>query len=265
MPSRIQSTYTGSPRHTIACMGDSLTNNWAYGVPYDLMWPGVLASSLNSLGCHVKARNFGRSGNTTTQMITRWSWMNYFDVPSLGIIFGSVNDPPNSIAGATTQANLTTMINSLLSMSVPMILVLNTQYINWSTAGDTLSTPGATNATLRTYQAAAVSAINLANVVYVDLYTYMRSIIANATVVALPAISYTSNATVAYAATVPGSGISYTVGANVDSTPSVISGITYSWHIAALNQHLNILGNYVVAQCVLSAIQAQTGWITALT
>ena len=55
MPSRIQSTYTGAPRHTIACMGDSLTNNWAYGVPYDLMWPGVLASSLNSLGCHVKA------------------------------------------------------------------------------------------------------------------------------------------------------------------------------------------------------------------
>ena len=106
-------------------------------------------------------------------------------------------------------------------------IVVSTQFVNWSAGGDTLNTPGATYATLRTFQQAAATAKATTypgRVAYCDLYTYMRNLIVAGT---------------------------YAEGDHL-------------WHTADMNQHLNVAGEAIVADAVLATIQAQTGWLAAL-
>jgi lysophospholipase L1-like esterase len=226
MPSRKALTaYTKARTHTVAAMGDSLTfNDVYYGVAPHLMWPEKLAVSLRGLSCNVQARNFGASGDTTTQMLARIAQLTFYDIPAIAVIWGGINDPGTAIAGATTQANISAMITALKAAGVARLVVCNTQYLNWSSGGDTIGTPYATYATLRPFQAAAVTAAADSNVVLCDTYMSLRGLIVAGT---------------------------ETQGSN-------------SWHAVANNQHLNALGQTYIASALLATIQAQPGWLAAL-
>lgn len=163
--------------HSISCMGDSLTHNHTLSVPVYQLYPAQLQQLLQDEDCNVVVRNFGRSGNTTQQMITRFPAMTQFQIPDIGIIFGGVNDPGNSITQAQTQANIESMITSLQNSGVSKIMVVSAQYLNFSTGGDTLSTPYAAYAPVRQAQQDAANAHS--GVVFVDLYTYLRNRIVN--------------------------------------------------------------------------------------
>lgn len=223
----IPTSLTPGPRHSIAISGDSLTENQTLLVPQHQMWPAVLQSSLRSQGARVRSRNLARNGRTTTQMSTAKANLTYFDVPKVYICFGGVNDPGNSIVGATTQANIEAMIAHCFAAGTQYAVVVSTQYLNWSSGGDTINTPGSTYATLRTFQQAAVTAKAVTypgRVAYCDLYTYMRALIVAGT---------------------------YTQG-------------DFAWHTADSNQHLNAIGQAIVADAVLATITAQTGWLDDL-
>jgi lysophospholipase L1-like esterase len=227
MPLNVTNNYTLKNKYTLSVIGDSLSFNYILGVKPEQFWPTVLVANLRSLGALIKARNYGKSGNTTTQMVARIAAMTQHEVPDIGIIWGGVNDPGSSIVGATTQSNITSMVQTLLTAGCSKVIVLNTQYLNYSSSGDTTGTPYATYATLRPFQKAAVDSFASSNpgqVVLCDLYTYMRALIV----------------------------------AGTETQGS------FSWHVADSNQHLNVLGNNYVAAAVLATIQAQTGWVNSL-
>lgn len=227
MPRKIQATYTKAPASSLAAIGDSLTHNFSLDVRPDQFWPQRLTALLGGEDVAIRARNFGRSGNTTTQMLARLSRMTQFDVPRLAIIWGGVNDPGNGIVGATTQANIETMGETLLDAGVDYLIVGNTQYLNYTSGGDSLETPFATYATLRPFQAAAATALAASypgRVALCDIYTYMRNLIVAGTETANSA----------------------------------------SWHVAGTDQHLNVHGEQIVADAMLDAIVSQDGWITGL-
>lgn len=138
-----------------------------------------------------------------------------------------------------TQANLEWMIQQLLNAGCTRIVVLNTQYLNWSSGGDNAAgeTFYSTYATLRPFQAAAVDTFASSNpgkVVLCDLWTYMSKIVTNT-----PS------------------------GANVIDLDTgehyVIAQGDFAWHTASGNQHLNILGEEIVARAVLDTL-ADQGW-----
>lgn len=228
MPRPIQITPNRSPRRqALAAIGDSLTQNASLNVRPNEFWPERLAVALRELGCPIIGRNFGISGNTTTQMLARIGVMTQFETPNLAIIWGGVNDPGSEIVGATTQDNIEAMGETLLDAGVPYLVIGNTQYLNYSSGGDTLETPSATYATLRTYQLAAANALIAAHpdqVAYCDIYGHMRQLIVDG---------------------------DYTQGDHL-------------WHVEATNQHLNAIGEQIVADVMLATIQAQDGWVTAL-
>lgn len=228
MPRLIQvSANKARNRQAVSAIGDSLTLNYSLAVRPDQHWPERLAVALRDLGCPIQGRNFGISGNTTTQMLARIGVLTQYEIPKLAIIFGGVNDPGNAISGATTQSNIESMGETLFDAGVEYVLVVSTQYLNYSSGGDTLATPYATYATLRTYQDAAADTLIAAHpskAAYVDLYTYMRNLIVAGT---------------------------YAEGDHL-------------WHVAATNQHLNAIGEQIVADAVLATMQAQTGWVADL-
>lgn len=227
MPRKIQTNYTKSPSRTLAAIGDSLTHNTTLGVRPDQFYPEQLAVRLRAEVVPIRSRNFGRSGNTTTQMLARLSRMTHFDIPDLAVVWGGVNDPGNSIPGATTQANIETMGRALLDAGVDFLVIGNTQYLNYTSGGDTLETPFATYATLRPFQQAAATTLAgeyPGRVAFADIYNYMRDKI-------------------------------------VDGTEAAKSA---SWHVAPTDQHLNPLGERYVAEAVYTAIEAQDGWLDAL-
>lgn len=232
MPRPIFANPTPGPRYSIACMGDSLTHNHTLGIRPDQFWPTVLEGLLVDAGGRVRVRNFGKSGNTSTQMVDRFANMTTYDVPKLGIIWAGANDPGNAIAGATTQANIESMGETLFDAGTDYLIIGNTQYLNYSSGGDTTSAQSSTYATLEGYQQAAYDtllAAHPAKVAYCDTYAYMRAII--------------------LAGTFQG---------------TAIAQGDFSWHVADSNQHLNVLGNRIVAQAMYETITAQSGWVAAL-
>lgn len=118
--------------------------------------------------------------------------------------------------------------------AVKRVAVVSTNYLNWTTGGDTTGTPYATYATVRAAQQAAVTAENVAvggvaSVIYVDLYGFQRARI------------------------LAGTDPNFAGGTYVQAT---------SWHVADSNQHHNAYGHLLVAQSVLAALPA--AWVTAL-
>ena len=82
------------PRLTLCAIGDSQTD--ALGFSYcrpDQKWPSVLAGMLAAqYGLPIKARNFGISGQTTAQLLSRCDIMQRWEVPDLAAIHVGVND-----------------------------------------------------------------------------------------------------------------------------------------------------------------------------
>jgi lysophospholipase L1-like esterase len=306
--------------HYIASLGDSLTYPTALGVSPEVMWPNVLSQKLNALGCTTVSQNSGRSGITSTTLLTMMGWaVRGGGTCDLATVWIGANDPGNSIATATTLLNIQCVVRALKygcfnkvtqaaqivasqtnlpagpgvhvgdryvvqvdtdstggvaasdASQLPTItgagnsditvweyrgglagiygwgrvaktststlatapfcqkiLIVSMHYQNFTSNGDTLSTPWATYATIRT--GAQIPAATAEGVPYVDLYNFMRNRIVN--------------------------------GVDYDQTGGL--NLARDWHVADQNQHLNQYGNEIVAECVLQAIQSQTGWISAL-
>lgn len=105
------------------------------------------------------------------------------------------------------------------------IVIVGMHYLNYSTGGDSSSTP-VSYPGIRTYQQNAVTAENGngATVIYVDTYALMRALIVS--------------------------------GQETQGS--------FSWHYADSNTHLNALGNAYIGKFVADAITAQSGWVAAL-
>lgn len=124
---------------------------------------------------------------------------------------------------------------------VKRIVVVSANYLNFSSGGDTPSTDYATYATVRTAQAAAVTAENVniggvASVVFADLHAFQKARIV--------------------AGTDP----------NFSADTAIVAHTAYtqalSWHAADSNQHHNHYGQWLVVQAILAVIP--TAWLTAL-
>lgn len=107
---RIQSSSPKARSKTIAAIGDSLTWNYIYSTLMSEFYPEQLAILLRAAGCDVKARNFGDSGERTSQMLQRVHTLyskfktpdlSQFETPEIAIIFGGANDPGGGVTAST--------------------------------------------------------------------------------------------------------------------------------------------------------------------
>jgi len=164
-------------------------------------------------------------------------------------------------AGAGTQTNLTTAIQYCLTNGVSKVLLLDTMFDNSST-GETVGSPNATHATLRTFQLAAANSFSVSNpgqVIYTGLWTYLGNLINN---------------TGGVSNVVTVNGTAFTVAPNADTTPAAAIGYTpgsatpgvYGWGLmmSSSNGHMNQIGHMATAQNVYNTIIAQTGWVASL-
>lgn len=118
--------------------------------------------------------------------------------------------------------------NTTTPTACKRIVVLSTNYLNYSTAGDTPTTPYAANTAVRAAQQAAVTAENVTvtgrpTVIYADLYTLQRGLITAGTIPDFSATGYDP---------------------------------TRSWHWTDLNQHHSLYGHQLAAQACDTAIAA---------
>lgn len=108
--------------HLLHCMGDSITNSdTSLGIHKSFAYPYLVQKAIGGI---CRARNFGIPGNTTTQMLARFSDM-IKHVPTVATIYGGINDNGNSIATATTQSNIQSMITQLQNAGCTKIILCN--------------------------------------------------------------------------------------------------------------------------------------------
>lgn len=221
---KIQSSYTKFKDKFIEFMGDSITQNYAYNIQIHHYFPTVLQDKLNALGCNMLSRNFGISGNTTTQMLARFSAMLQFGTPQIAVIYGGIND---GTAYETITNNLKTMATTMLNAGSKVIICL-VHYNNYTADGSATELPEGATLLLHNAQKQAytdLSALYPGDIAYCDFYAYMRNLI---------------------------------------DTGVVAQGDWSAWNVADKNVHLNANGQNVLADALLATIQAQTGWITLL-
>ena len=88
------------------CFGDSLTFNINYGIRPDNAWPARLKPRFQLMGALITPRNWGKSGDTTWQIMSRISDPGYLPTASAGLLMGGANDPASSITQTQTQFNI---------------------------------------------------------------------------------------------------------------------------------------------------------------
>lgn len=115
-------------------------------------------------------------------------------------------------------------VASTLPDQCSRIIILSMHYLNFSSGGDTLSADYATYNATTGVRVAQVAAAAAEGVVYADQHAFFKS----------------------------------RIQAGIDAQGS------FTWHYADSNQHLNVYGNELIAQFLLSTIQAQPGWLAAL-
>ena len=104
------------------CLGDSLTNSdYTTLIPKDQQYPHLLQTAIDG---YCRARNLGKTGDTTTQMYARLQNALY-PVPTVFVIYGGINDVIQSVADATTQTNLETMIDGIVAAGCARIILCN--------------------------------------------------------------------------------------------------------------------------------------------
>lgn len=110
-------TLAPARRLTLSALGDSQTDAataWTY-CRADQKWPEALAAALRAspYGLPIKARNFGVSGDTSANNLTRCDVLQQWEIPDLAAIYIGVNDPGASISTAQTQANIQAIVKCL--------------------------------------------------------------------------------------------------------------------------------------------------------
>jgi lysophospholipase L1-like esterase len=141
-----------------------------------------------------------------------------------------------------TQTNLTVIGQTVAAAQAaagkqPRIIVSGQHYMNFSTGGDTHSTPTASGVTLRGLQSAAATAVNgyvtgsfTTQCVFVNHWSFMDGLIQNST---------------------PVDGVTFTQG-------------DFKWHVLDQNTHPSAIGGSVLGQSYYTSIVAQSGWLSAL-
>lgn len=284
MPRKIVTTYSKPHAKRVVCMGDSLTNNYVWGVGSDKFYPVRLEVGMNALGTDVLCRNLGVSGEATGQMIARMSRLIQYEVPELAILYAGTNDlstngttlVTNATAPTTTQFSVTAAsgvrfpagsyitINSqtvLITDQTVDLLTVSPALSGAPILGDTVHCETQNNLQVlgQYLQAAGCSRI-----VIVGRHYDNFSAAADTTTVQLAANQTLRGLQSAAATTlgVPYCSL-YTYMANLITTAVDTQG-SFSWHVFDSNIHLNAYGEQIVADAVKATIQAQTGWITAL-
>jgi lysophospholipase L1-like esterase len=230
---QLQTEFTPYPTEDLVAIGDSLTFNYLYPVYVESYYPERAAVALRALGAPMRARNMGISGQTSAQIAARAAVTLQYGTPALGVIWAGQNDSGTS--WADTAANIETVANAMLGVGCERVIVCATHYINFdtgsggdNTSGALTSAPSGDRATLRTAQNSAYTALAAANpgkVAWCDLWQYMHDYLA--------------------------------------ANPTHIGVDTY-YHVAASNIHLNAVGEQLVADALLATVQAQDGWLDAL-
>lgn len=153
-------------------LGDSHTFNAVYLPSVDDFHPHLNETALRAQGCRVSFRNYGHSGATTDEMLGMAALLPAVAAPALAVIYGGVND--GSGGGPNTQANLVAIGQALQTAGYSRLVIGLCHYYNFTSGGDTLATPLAANATLRTKQQNAATTLGAA---VADFYTFMRDLI----------------------------------------------------------------------------------------
>ena len=279
---RIVSAYTAPQAKRIACMGDSLTNNYIWGTGADKFYPARLQAGLNAAGADVLARNFGVSGEATGQMVARMSRMVQYEVPDLAIIYAGTNDlstngttqVTSATAPTTTQFSVTAGSGARfpagssikINGQIVQITARATDLLTVSPAltaapvsGDTVNCATQQNivAIGQYLQSAGCSRIIVVGRHY-DNFTSggdTTTVEANAPLRALQSAA-------AAALGVPYLNLYSEMAARI--TAGTDTQGSFSWHVADANIHLNAYGEQIIADKLLAVVQAQTGWLAAL-
>jgi lysophospholipase L1-like esterase len=184
----IQSRITPSPVD-ILCLGDSQTLIYTSGIDASKFWASELQIQGVAANYSLETINCGNSGWTTTQLLAIATERIQRTRPTILVFYAGVNDAGASVSSATTQANIQAVLDIAFANGVSHALVMNTNYLNYSSGGDNAgaSTYYSAYVTLRTYQAAAVTAWQAANptlaskVALCDLFTYQKNLVLAAT------------------------------------------------------------------------------------
>jgi lysophospholipase L1-like esterase len=216
---------------TVLCLGDSQTQALTYGVYPSEYWASQLQIQGLAAGYALDCINCGNSGWTTTQLLAIALDRIQRFTPTVLVFYAGVNDPGNGISGATTQSNIQSVIDIALANGVSYVLVVNTNYLNYSSGGDNAGagTYYATYQTLRTYQSAAatygISTYGAAKVGYCDLFTYQKNLV-------------------------------------LAGTTGWVQG-TFGSLVADSNQHMNALGQRYTGTCILASLTGVSGLLDA--
>lgn len=210
----------------------------------------VAAPSNLPAGRRPGARVIVMADNDTTGGIATPTWPGAAATIT-GTVAGSgqsVWECDNELAGVNGWHRVA--VSSTPATYCKKIVVVSAPYLNFTSGGDTPSTPNASNTPVRTAQQAAVTAENVAiggqpSVIYADLYTMSRTRIVGGT--------WPSSGTV-----------QYTWAAGTDPDFSTVSyDQTRSWHGQQNDQHKNAYGHQLTALAVETAI-INAGWTSSL-
>jgi lysophospholipase L1-like esterase len=281
---RVPTVKSPSSANFIAALGDSLTYNNSLGVPPNLFYPAMLAKGMNALGCNVKARNFGHSGDSTCMALARIALTTSWEIPQLVVIYLGTNDLNSTCVGTvqaspaptTTSCSVTAGVGQYLPVGTWITIngqstrVLTqvadaltfTAVASIPVSGQTVQADTQSNlvAIVNWFKAAGVPQIVLLGQHYFNFSSgnYDTVSTPNAVNAALRVLQEAA----ATATSVPYVDLYAWMSALI--TGGTDTQGSNSWHVYAGNLHLNAYGQNILANAILSTIKAQTGWVGAL-
>jgi lysophospholipase L1-like esterase len=298
---KIQASYTPAMGRSVICFGDSFTHNTTYGLRIAQQWPALLQVALKSLGGRAKVRNLAQNGARTVGMLYRVNLVYAYGIPDLAILFGGVNDvltnQVTSITSSGTTATVTvaaanhflttgmqvtiagaveTQFNGTFTMTVTGLKTFTYTFAgnsnNPATGTKTYTFPTTQTQANLVAMATAIKAAGCPRVLIVGAtYLNFSSSYAAGSQRDTLAVEYTPwvdlRAKQAAAAAAGGSGVAFCDMRAYQR--SRINGVEFSegdfaWHTADGNMHNNAVGAAVIRDGILAAIQAQAGWLSAL-
>jgi lysophospholipase L1-like esterase len=298
---RLQTVNTRPNTKRLVAIGDSLTLNFVYGhlTPPTVYYPTRLAVALQALSVPIMGANYGISGQTSTQMLSRVSGLYQFGTPDLAVIWAGHNDRTalaiTSITSASTTATVTTTAAHYLATGMQVTIAGATQTEYNGTY--TVTVTGATTFTY-TFAGSATTPATGTKTYTIPYAQTTANIKAMAEAVladgcervVICSTHYLNYGSGGDSTATPASGArldlwnaqstAYTDEAALHSGEvafcdlyayfyALLGAGTYVqgdhlWHQADSDVHLNAAGEQIVADALLATIQAQSGWLTAL-
>lgn len=174
-------------RAAILCLGDSQTFATTRGLTPEEYWPAQMQAMGEAEGYAMTAINEGHSNWTTADLLGIVADRVQKYAPRVVIVYAGVNDKGHGLTSEATQSNLQRILDIALDHGAEYVLILNTNYLNYSSGGDNASANAyyGNYATLRTFQLAAanygVTKRGAGSVGYGDLFTHQMNLILNGT------------------------------------------------------------------------------------